>query len=127
MPLTLRRTSTCNPHRKKERQIARADRVSYAYKCAVCGHCGERRCDNDSCDGDTTTCVFCGAPVTLEWDGGVTFETPKIIADEAIARARELPGKTRSVAWTITTSNNPNKLEPRWPKRGSVRIRLNGR
>ncbi len=69
--------------------MARADRVLYTYKCAECGHRGEQRRDGDSHDGEATTCASCGAPVTLEWDGGVTLETPKTIADEAIARARE--------------------------------------
>jgi DNA-directed RNA polymerase subunit RPC12/RpoP len=69
--------------------MARAERVLYTYKCAECAHRGEQRRDDDSHDGEGTTCAFCGAPVTLEWDGGVTLETPKTLADEAIARARE--------------------------------------
>lgn len=69
--------------------MARTDRVLYTYKCAECGHRGEQRRADDSHDGEATMCASCGAAVTLEWDGGVTLETPKTIADEAIARARE--------------------------------------
>lgn len=64
-------------------------KVLYVYKCAGCGRRGEQRLDDDSHDGESTICSSCGADVTLEWDGGVTFETPKTIADEAVARARE--------------------------------------
>ncbi len=69
--------------------MTRAGQVLYVYKCAECGHRGEQRLDGDSHDGEASTCSFCGAPVALEWDGGVTFDTPKSIADEAIAQARE--------------------------------------
>ncbi len=68
--------------------MTRAGQVLYVYKCAECGHRGEQRLDGDSHDGEASICSFCGAPVALEWDGGVTFDTPKSIADEAIARAR---------------------------------------
>lgn len=68
--------------------MARSDRVLYVYRCAECGHRGEQRRDDDSHDGEATTCASCGSSVTLEWDGSVTFETPKSIADDAIARAR---------------------------------------
>ncbi|MFL9889167.1 hypothetical protein PQR66_39530 [Paraburkholderia agricolaris] len=50
--------------------MADADRVLYSYKCAEYGHRGEQRRDDDA------------------HDGGVTLETPKTIADEAIAHAR---------------------------------------
>jgi predicted RNA-binding Zn-ribbon protein involved in translation (DUF1610 family) len=73
---------------KQVSEMARPDRVLYTYKCAECGHRGEQRRDDDTHDGEATTCASCGAPVTLEWDGGVTFDTPKSIADEAIERAR---------------------------------------
>lgn len=46
--------------------MARADRVLYTYKCAECGHRSEQRRDDDSHDGEATTCASCGAPVTLE-------------------------------------------------------------
>lgn len=69
--------------------MARSGKVLYVYKCAECGHRGDQHRDGDSHDGEATTCDSCSAPVTLEWDGGVVLETPKTIADEAIARARE--------------------------------------
>jgi hypothetical protein len=47
--------------------------VLYTYRCAACSHCGEVRLNDDSHDGDTTTCTACGAAVTVEWDGGVTL------------------------------------------------------
>ena len=65
------------------------DNVLYVYKCAECGKRGNQHLEGDSHDGEAYTCVFCGAPVTLEWDGGVVLETPQTIAAEAIARARE--------------------------------------
>ncbi|WP_322048003.1 hypothetical protein [Paraburkholderia sp. J67] len=68
--------------------MTRAGKVLYVYRCAECGHRGEQRLDGDSHDGETSACSFCGAPVSLEWDGGVTFDTPNSIADEANARAR---------------------------------------
>jgi hypothetical protein len=50
--------------------------VLYVYRC-ICGHHGELHFADDSHDGKTTTCTVCGAPVQIEWDGGVTFkETP---------------------------------------------------
>lgn len=64
-------------------------KVLYVYKCAECSRRGEQRLDDDSHDGEAAVCSSCGADVVLEWDGGVMFETPKTIADEAIARARE--------------------------------------
>ncbi|MFM0158535.1 MULTISPECIES: FmdB family zinc ribbon protein [Paraburkholderia] len=64
-------------------------KVLYVYRCAECGHRGEQRLADDSHDGEASACASCGASVTLEWDGGVTFETPKSIADEAIEHARE--------------------------------------
>ena len=64
-------------------------KVLYVYKCAACGKRGDQRLDGDSHDGEASICASCGAPVTLEWDGGVALETPQTIAAEAIARARE--------------------------------------
>jgi DNA-directed RNA polymerase subunit RPC12/RpoP len=68
--------------------MSRFRTVLYVYKCTACGRRGEQRLDDDSHDGEASTCGSCGAPVTLEWDGGVTLETPKTIADEVIERAR---------------------------------------
>ncbi|QDQ82209.1 hypothetical protein [Paraburkholderia megapolitana] len=64
-------------------------KVLYVYECAECRKRGEQRLDGDSHDGEASTCASCGAPVTLEWDGGVVLETPQTIAADAIARARE--------------------------------------
>ena len=64
-------------------------KVLYVYKCAECGKRGDQHLDGDSHDGEASTCASCGAPVKLEWDGGVVLETPQTIAAEAIARARE--------------------------------------
>lgn len=64
-------------------------KVLYVYKCAECGKRGDKHLDVDSHDGEASACNFCGASVTLEWDGGVVFETPQTIAADAIARARE--------------------------------------
>lgn len=61
----------------------------YTYKCAACGKRGDLHLDGDSHDSEASTCASCGAPVTLEWDGGVVLETPQTIVAEAIARARE--------------------------------------
>lgn len=63
-------------------------KVLYVYNCAACGHRGDQHVDGDTHDGEASTCASRGALVTLEWDGGVTFDTPKTIADEAIERAR---------------------------------------
>ncbi|MDN7533950.1 helix-turn-helix domain-containing protein [Burkholderia orbicola] len=49
--------------------------VLYVYRCPACGHNGEVRHPDDGHDGETTTCAKCHAPVTLEWDGGVTLDT----------------------------------------------------
>jgi predicted RNA-binding Zn-ribbon protein involved in translation (DUF1610 family) len=68
--------------------MAATGKVLYSYSCAACGKRGEERLDDDSHDGGASICTSCGAPVTLEWDGGVTFETPKTIADDGIERAR---------------------------------------
>ena len=45
--------------------------VLYVYRCNACGHAGEVHLDDDSHDGESVHCDSCGAPVTLEWDGGV--------------------------------------------------------
>lgn len=57
------------------------DQVLYVYRCGACGHSGEQHRPGDSHDGGETTCAACSAPVTLEWDGGVTL----------VARNRENP------------------------------------
>lgn len=69
------------------RQLRRL-RYPHAYRCVECGHRGEQRHADDSHDSEAATCSSCEAPVRPEWDGGVTFETPKTIADEAIERTR---------------------------------------
>lgn len=46
------------------------ERVLYVYRCMSCGHAGEVHLDK-SHDGEQAHCDSCGAPVTLEWDGGV--------------------------------------------------------
>ncbi|MDR6496282.1 putative RNA-binding Zn-ribbon protein involved in translation (DUF1610 family) [Paraburkholderia terricola] len=69
--------------------MVRSSKVLYVYKCPDCGHRGDQHLEGDSHDGEASTCASCGAAVTLEWDGGVVLETPKTIADETIARARE--------------------------------------
>ncbi len=68
--------------------MTRSGKILYVYKCAECGHRGDQCLEGDSHDGEASICAFCGAPVKLEWDGGVTFDTPRSIADEVIARAR---------------------------------------
>lgn len=50
------------------------NQVLYVYKCADCGHQSEERRDGHGHDGAEFTCGFCGAGVSLEWDGGVTLE-----------------------------------------------------
>ncbi|WP_080419738.1 helix-turn-helix domain-containing protein [Burkholderia ubonensis] len=47
--------------------------VLYVYRCPECGHRGEARRPDDTHDGAAATCAACHGPVTLEWDGGVTF------------------------------------------------------
>jgi predicted nucleic acid-binding Zn ribbon protein len=49
-------------------------KVLYVYRCAACGHRDELHLPDDTHDGEATVCVACGAPVRIEWDGGVTFE-----------------------------------------------------
>ena len=46
-------------------------RVLYVYRCTACGHAGEVHLADDAHDGELAHCDSCGAPVTLEWDGGV--------------------------------------------------------
>jgi hypothetical protein len=70
-------------------EMAATGKVLYSYSSAACGKRGEERLDDDSHDGEASICAFCGARVTLEWDGGVTFETPKTIADDGSERARQ--------------------------------------
>jgi predicted RNA-binding Zn-ribbon protein involved in translation (DUF1610 family) len=64
-------------------------KVLYSYSCAACGKRGEERLDDDSHDGEASICTSCGAQVTPERDSGVTFETPKTIADDGIERVRQ--------------------------------------
>jgi predicted nucleic acid-binding Zn ribbon protein len=45
--------------------------VLYVYRCPACGHAGEVHLDDDSHEGERVHCDSCGAPVALEWDGGV--------------------------------------------------------
>lgn len=49
--------------------------VLYVYRCDACGHKGEAHLPGDEHDGEASTCSSCGAPVVLEWDGGVTLHT----------------------------------------------------
>lgn len=53
--------------------------VLYTYRCVACGHNGEERLRGDSHEGAESACTTCGAPVTLEWDSGVTFEKANIV------------------------------------------------
>ncbi len=50
--------------------------VLYVYRCPARGHAGQTKLSGDSHDGEAANCDSCGALVTLEWDGGVTFDTP---------------------------------------------------
>lgn len=47
--------------------------VLYVYKCAECGHKDMVHMSGDR-EGVHAPCAVCGADVTLEWDGGTTFE-----------------------------------------------------
>lgn len=51
--------------------------VLYVYRCPACGSKGEERLVGDGHDGAKSACARCGEGVTLEWDGGVTFEVTK--------------------------------------------------
>lgn len=66
--------------------MTRTNTVLYVYACSECRHRGQRPLQDDSHDGEASTCSSCGAVVTLEWDGGVTLETAKTIADQSIKR-----------------------------------------
>ncbi|AVA37998.1 putative nucleic acid-binding Zn ribbon protein [Cupriavidus metallidurans] len=48
--------------------------VLYVYRCPTCGHRGEVHFADDSHDAASHTCASCGGQVSLEWDGGVTFD-----------------------------------------------------
>ena len=48
--------------------------VLYSYRCAACGRRGSIHLIGDDHEGETMACQSCGAPVTLEWDGGVTLD-----------------------------------------------------
>lgn len=65
--------------------------VLYVYRCAECRHDGEIHLPGDSHDGVTSECAVCGAPVILEWDGGVTFETPRTRAKSGAGATRHRP------------------------------------
>lgn len=70
------------PHAERRLSLSQQDernrdgqrRVLYVYRCQACRHRGEVRLPDDSHDGEAVTCSACGGPVTLEWDGGVTFQ-----------------------------------------------------
>jgi predicted RNA-binding Zn-ribbon protein involved in translation (DUF1610 family) len=49
--------------------------VLYVYRCTACGYRGEAHLDDDSYDDKVAACASCGAPVNLEWDGGITFDS----------------------------------------------------
>jgi len=55
------------------------ERVLYVYRCTACGHAGELHLDDDSHEGEQAHCDSCGAPVTLEWDGGVQLTYGKTV------------------------------------------------
>lgn len=50
-----------------------SDLVHYTYKCVECGHVGDVQLAGDDHEGERAECKACGAGVSLEWDGGVTF------------------------------------------------------
>jgi hypothetical protein len=65
-----------------------AQLVLYTYRCQACGRAGEERLRGDSHDSEESACSVCGEAVKLEWDGGMTFDTPRSLSDNAIERAR---------------------------------------
>lgn len=86
----------------------------YAYCCSECGHSGEQRHADDSRDGAAPTCSACGAAVTLEWDGGVTFETG--------------PTDLREPSWQLVPGEcvggrMEHTMEPEWRGRGFDNMR----
>jgi transcription elongation factor Elf1 len=50
------------------------DLVLYTYTCVACLHAGSIHIVDDGHDGEKSKCSVCGADVSLEWDGGVTFD-----------------------------------------------------
>lgn len=48
--------------------------ILYVYRCRACAHAGQTKLSSDSHDGEAANYDVCGALVTLEWDGGVTFD-----------------------------------------------------
>lgn len=62
--------------------------VLYVYRCGECGHHGEEHFFDDLHGGEVSSCDSCGAPVTLEWDGGVVLEIPASGTDSAITETR---------------------------------------
>lgn len=69
------------------------DRVLYVYRCPECRHQGEVYLPDDGYDGASHECKACGAKVTLEWDGGVTFDVgPRRTPVDEARRWREAHG-----------------------------------
>jgi|PersoiStandDraft_1058852.scaffolds.fasta_scaffold500960_1 DNA-directed RNA polymerase subunit RPC12/RpoP len=61
-----------------------SDLVLYVYKCAECGHDGSVHLAGDTHDGEETKCKFCGTEVSVQWDGGVTFDVaPQLLELDA--------------------------------------------
>lgn len=48
--------------------------IFYSYHCGECGHEGGIHLEGDGHEGEHAACSACGAEVTIEWDGGVTFD-----------------------------------------------------
>lgn len=89
-------------------------KVLYVHRCSECGHRGEQRQADDSHDGEAATCSACGAAVTLEWDGGVTFETG--------------PADLREPAWELVPGacvggRTEHTMEPEWHGRSFDHMR----
>lgn len=69
--------------------------VLYVYSCSKCKHRGEQRHADDSHDGEASTCSACGAVVTLEWDGGVTFDAAPLARQTRTSLMPSKPRKNR--------------------------------
>ncbi|MBN3780488.1 hypothetical protein G3O06_23525 [Burkholderia sp. Ac-20345] len=69
--------------------------VLYVYCCAACNHRGELHLAGDSHNGEARTCTICGGRVTLEWDGGATFETSLARTEESGLTDIEIAALTR--------------------------------
>ena len=59
-----------------DKRKAAPDQVLYIYHCTAYGHHAKLYFPDDSHDGEPAVCMACGAPVWIEWDGGVTFHRP---------------------------------------------------